>query len=197
MLRLQLLQRQSLQRSLLRPAALRWGHPCARLSPRCLSTSAPEPSPKTEPPAPQPSFMDREAAVAPADFNRLLAVPGAGLFAFSVGGIYAWAAFSEPLMRTLGVVTAAPADWSIGTVVPTLSLSAELATVRRRPPVPPTVPPSLWPAAPRPAQERSGAARAHPRSSRMPCAMGAGLVERAHAGTGQVGRWGWRRGSAS
>ena len=73
---------------------------------------------------------------------------------------------------------------------PTLSLSAELASVRRRPPVTPTVTPSLWPRAPRPAQERTGAARAHPRSSRMPCAMGAGLVERAHAGTGQVGWWG-------
>ena len=74
---------------------------------------------------------------------------------------------------------------------PTLSLSAELASVRRRPPVTPTtVPPSLGPAAPRPALERSGVAPARPRSSRMPCTMGVRLVERVHAGTGQVGRWG-------
>jgi MFS family permease len=67
------------------------------------------------------SMLSREANVASDDYNRWLVVPPAVLTHLSVGGLYAWSVLNEPLSRTIGVVSAAPADWPLASVIPDFS----------------------------------------------------------------------------
>ena len=42
----------------------------------------------------------------------------------SIGSVYAWSIFNEPLTRAMGVVAAAAEDWALGDVVPIFSTCA-------------------------------------------------------------------------
>ena len=55
---------------------------------------------------------------------RWKAVPGAFLIQLSIGGVYSWSIFNEPLTRNVGIVAAASQDWSLGDVVPIFSCAA-------------------------------------------------------------------------
>jgi MFS family permease len=57
-------------------------------------------------------------------FARWKAVPGAVLVQASIGGVYAWSIFNEPLTRNIGVIAASSQDWSLGDVVPIFSCAA-------------------------------------------------------------------------
>jgi hypothetical protein len=54
-------------------------------------------------------------------FNRWLIVPAALGTHLSLGSIFAWSLFNQPLMTLHGVVAPAAADWELGAVVPVFS----------------------------------------------------------------------------
>ncbi len=74
------------------------------------------------------AFVSKERITVPADrvgsFARWKAVPGTVLVQMSIGGVYAWSIFNEPLTRNIGVIAASSADWSLGDVVPIFSCAA-------------------------------------------------------------------------
>jgi len=69
-------------------------------------------------------LISKDATVAPEKFNRWVAFPGTFLVQISIGSVYAWSIFNNPLTREFGVVTAAANDWTLGSVVNTFSLAA-------------------------------------------------------------------------
>jgi hypothetical protein len=54
--------------------------------------------------------------------TRYLLVPVATLNHVCLGSVFAWSMFNQPLMRLLGVVAPAAADWTLGDVTLTFSL---------------------------------------------------------------------------
>ena len=58
-------------------------------------------------------FLSRDNIVAPPGYNRWLNVPASFLVQLSIGSVYAWSIFNEPLTRNLGVVASASADWGL------------------------------------------------------------------------------------
>ncbi|MBV7435345.1 OFA family MFS transporter [Cardiobacteriaceae bacterium TAE3-ERU3] len=62
------------------------------------------------------SFLDRSHSIAPPGFNRWLVPPAALAIHLSIGQIYAYSVFNEPMTRVLGVSTSTEADWSLATV---------------------------------------------------------------------------------
>jgi len=73
------------------------------------------------------SFWSRDAIVAPADYNRWNMAPAAILTHLSIGSVYSWSLFNEPLARSLGVVAASSADWGLSSVVPVFSATIGVA----------------------------------------------------------------------
>ncbi|MCB1235900.1 MAG: OFA family MFS transporter [Verrucomicrobiae bacterium] len=63
-----------------------------------------------------PRFLLKEAIVAPPGFNRWRVPPASIAIHLCIGSVYAWSIFNPPLMREIGVVTAAGGDWSLGQV---------------------------------------------------------------------------------
>lgn len=70
-----------------------------------------------------PSFMFKPAIVADDGFNRWLVPPAAIMTHLSIGSVYSWSLFNEPLTRELGVVASAATDWELGSIVPVFSTS--------------------------------------------------------------------------
>ncbi len=62
------------------------------------------------------SFLDRERSVAKPGFSRWLVPPAALAVHLSIGQIYAYSVFNEPMSRLLGVTESAPGDWSLATL---------------------------------------------------------------------------------
>ncbi len=57
------------------------------------------------------SFLDREATVAPPDYNRWLVPPAALAIHMCIGQVYGFSVFKEPMSRLLGVTAPAAGDW--------------------------------------------------------------------------------------
>ncbi len=70
-----------------------------------------------------PKFMLKEAIVADASFNRWRIPVAAVATHLSIGSVYAWSIFNQPLTTSLGVVAPAPGDWELSSVVPIFSLA--------------------------------------------------------------------------
>lgn len=62
------------------------------------------------------SFLDRERSVAKPGFSRWLVPPAALAVHLSIGQIYAYSVFNEPMSRLLGVGEAGAGDWSLATL---------------------------------------------------------------------------------
>lgn len=62
------------------------------------------------------SFLDRKHSVAGPGFSRWLVPPAALAIHLSIGQIYAYSVFNEPMSRLLGGAEAAPGDWSLVTI---------------------------------------------------------------------------------
>jgi len=62
------------------------------------------------------SFLDKERIVAPANFNRWLIPPAALAIHLSIGQVYAFSVFNEPLTRVVGITESAPQDWELTTL---------------------------------------------------------------------------------
>jgi len=69
-------------------------------------------------------FFDKRHSIASEGYNRWLVVPAVCLIQTSIGSVYAWSIFNEPLAKIYGVVAPAAADWSLTSVVPIFSLCA-------------------------------------------------------------------------
>jgi MFS family permease len=61
-------------------------------------------------------FLDKEHIVADRDFNRWLIPPAALAIHLSIGQVYAFSVFNEPLTRIIGVTQSAPSDWTLTTL---------------------------------------------------------------------------------
>jgi len=61
-------------------------------------------------------FLDKEHIVAPPGFNRWLIPPAALAIHLSIGQVYAFSVFNEPMTRIIGVTESAPADWKLTTL---------------------------------------------------------------------------------
>ncbi len=98
---------------------------------RALSTAASS-APEAAPAAPSalqrlaksfgmasPSQLVRDPAKT--GFNRWLIVPAALGTHLSLGSIFAWSLFNQPLMTLHGVVAPAAADWELGSIMPVFS----------------------------------------------------------------------------
>jgi MFS family permease len=59
------------------------------------------------------NFLDREATVAPAGYNRFLVPPAALAVHLSIGQAYAISTFNLPLSRLIGLSKSAPGDWTL------------------------------------------------------------------------------------
>jgi MFS family permease len=70
-----------------------------------------------------PKFLLKENIVAKEGFNRWLIPPASLALHMSIGSVYAWSIFNEPLSKELGVLTSAPLDWSLSSIVPIFSTS--------------------------------------------------------------------------
>ncbi len=57
-------------------------------------------------------------------YNRWMALPPAVAAEMSVGAVYCWSMWTGPLTHAVGVVAAAPADWSLAAVTPAFSCCA-------------------------------------------------------------------------
>ena len=58
------------------------------------------------------SFLDREATVAPLNYNRWLVPPAALAIHMCIGQVYGFSVFKLPLTRLLGISQSAPGDWN-------------------------------------------------------------------------------------
>ena len=58
------------------------------------------------------SFLDREATVAPLNYNRWLVPPAALAIHMCIGQVYGFSVFKLPLTRLLGITTQTPQDWT-------------------------------------------------------------------------------------
>lgn len=72
-------------------------------------------------PAFLPSFLHTPVGT-PATFNRYALIPAAITNHLSLGSIFAWSVFNQPLTTVDGVVAASAADWSLGDTSLTFSL---------------------------------------------------------------------------
>ncbi|MDP8985173.1 MAG: OFA family MFS transporter [Pseudomonadota bacterium] len=72
------------------------------------------------------SFLDREATVAPPNYNRFLVPPAALAVHLSIGQAYAFSTFNLPLTRLIGLTHSAPADWKLTDVGWTFSIAIVL-----------------------------------------------------------------------
>jgi MFS family permease len=70
-----------------------------------------------------PAWLFKESIVADSTYNRWLVAPAAIATHLSIGSVYAWSMFNEPLTRELGVVASAASDWALPSVVPIFSMS--------------------------------------------------------------------------
>jgi MFS family permease len=61
-------------------------------------------------------ILDKERIVAPKNFNRWLIPPAALAIHLSIGQVYAFSVFNEPLTRVIGVTESAPQDWDLTTL---------------------------------------------------------------------------------
>ena len=61
-------------------------------------------------------ILDKERIVAPKTFNRWLIPPAALAIHLSIGQVYAFSVFNEPLTRVIGVTESAPQDWDLTTL---------------------------------------------------------------------------------
>ena len=61
-------------------------------------------------------FLDKEHIVAEPGFNRWLIPPAALAIHLSIGQVYAFSVFNEPMTRIIGVTESAPADWKLTTL---------------------------------------------------------------------------------
>ncbi|MFA9462221.1 OFA family MFS transporter [Thiohalorhabdus methylotrophus] len=61
-------------------------------------------------------FLDKEQIVAEPGFNRWLIPPAALAIHLSIGQVYAFSVFNEPMTRILGVTESAPGDWKLTTL---------------------------------------------------------------------------------
>jgi MFS family permease len=61
--------------------------------------------------------LKKEHIVAGDDYNRWLVPPASIAIHLCIGSVYAWSIFNPALIKELGVVTGAPGDWSLGSVV--------------------------------------------------------------------------------
>ncbi|MDE0410830.1 MAG: OFA family MFS transporter [Gammaproteobacteria bacterium] len=64
-----------------------------------------------------PGLLSIERITAPPGFNRWRILPAAIVIHLCIGSIYAWSIYNPALIRTLGVVTSAPDDWTLRQVV--------------------------------------------------------------------------------
>ena len=62
------------------------------------------------------AFLDRERSVAGPGFSRWLVPPAALAVHLSIGQIYAYSVFNEPMSRLLGGAEAGLGDWSLVTI---------------------------------------------------------------------------------
>ena len=60
-----------------------------------------------------PGFLSIERITAPPEFNRWRILPAAIVIHLCIGSIYAWSIYNPALIRTLGIVTSAPDDWTL------------------------------------------------------------------------------------
>jgi len=72
----------------------------------------------------EPGLLDPERIVAEPGFNRWLSVPPVLFIQGSIGSIYAWSVFNNPLTRDLGVIAQSAQDWGLSEVVPIFSTTA-------------------------------------------------------------------------
>jgi len=61
-------------------------------------------------------FLDKERIVAQPGFNRWLIPPAALAIHLSIGQVYAFSVFNEPMTRIIGVTESAPGDWKLTTL---------------------------------------------------------------------------------
>ncbi|KAL7468763.1 hypothetical protein ACHAXS_008993, partial [Conticribra weissflogii] len=86
--------------------------------------------PNRQPQPTNPSILSKEAATASADHpislpRRLLtALPPAIAIHLSIGSVYVYSMWTPSLSKTLGVVAAAPADWTHSQLLPVFSCAA-------------------------------------------------------------------------
>ena len=62
------------------------------------------------------SFLDKQRAVAPPGFNRWLVPPAALAIHLSIGQVYAFSVFKDPLTKALGITQQLPDDWKQPTI---------------------------------------------------------------------------------
>ncbi len=61
-------------------------------------------------------ILSKERITAPPNFNRWLIPPAALAVHLSIGQVYAFSVFNEPLTRILGVTESVPEDWTLTTL---------------------------------------------------------------------------------
>ncbi|MBK1698202.1 L-lactate MFS transporter [Rhodovibrio salinarum] len=61
-------------------------------------------------------FLDKARIVAPRTFNRWLIPPAALAIHLSIGQVYAFSVFNEPMTRIIGIDQSAPGDWELTTL---------------------------------------------------------------------------------
>jgi len=62
-------------------------------------------------------LLSKERIIAKPGFNRWLIAPAALGIHLCIGSVYAWSLFNPALIKIIGVVTSAPDDWSLKSVV--------------------------------------------------------------------------------
>eukprot|EP01065_Artemidia_motanka_P053432 TRINITY_DN9904_c0_g1_i2.p1 TRINITY_DN9904_c0_g1~~TRINITY_DN9904_c0_g1_i2.p1 ORF type:complete len:636 (+),score=152.78 TRINITY_DN9904_c0_g1_i2:111-1910(+) len=70
------------------------------------------------------SFLSREASTGHADANRWMMIPAVMGIQLSIGSMYAWSIFNNPLCRELGVIAPSASDWCMTDIVPVFSTTA-------------------------------------------------------------------------
>ena len=61
-------------------------------------------------------FLEKERIVAPKNFNRWMIPPAALAIHLSIGQVYAFSVFNEPMTRIIGINESAPDDWALTTL---------------------------------------------------------------------------------
>lgn len=59
--------------------------------------------------------------MAPTDYNRWKIVPPAVLTHISIGSVYSWSLFNQPLAQSIGMLSTSSMDWGLSGVVPIFS----------------------------------------------------------------------------